>query len=190
MVTPIGGRLGLDPRTGQNSALANGYYGSEAFLSNLLDENTSPSTDVLKSLSASGLSIGEHKVSVIGTGNGTYTYSGLVHDSTGHEHAFSFAGETAKGMVDVYVFNVATGELSLLPIDKDTFTQIIDGEISDVTINKFFKMWSEKIMGEIAEGKLAQAKQHIETFRTLMKAKKVDSPALNLLLKKLEAQIG
>lgn len=190
MVTPIGGRLGLDPRTGQNSALANGYYGSEAFLSNLLDENTSPSTDVLKSLSASELASGEYKVHVVGTGNGTYKYSGLVHDTTGHEHTFSFTGETARGMVDVYAFNVVTGELALLPIDKDALTQIIDAEISDVTINKFFKMWSEKIMGEIAEGKLAQAKQHIETFRTLMKAKKVDSPALNLLLKKLEAQIG
>ena len=29
----------------------------------------------------------------------------------------------------------------------------------------------------------------IETFKTLMKAKKVDSPALNLLLQKLAAQI-
>ena len=190
MVTPIGGRLGLDPRTGQNSALANGYYGSEAFLSNLLDENTSPSTDVLKSLSASELASGEYKVHVVGTGNGTYKYSGLVHDTTGHEHTFSFTGETARGMVDVYAFNVVTGELALLPIDKDALTQIIDAEISDAILNKFFKMWAEKIMGEIAEGKTLQAKQHIETFRTLMKAKKVDSPALNLLLKKLEAQIG
>ena len=190
MVTPSHERLGIDPRTGQNHTLATGYYGTEAFLSNPLDENAFPVTDVLKTLSASELTSGTYRVIVVGTGGGSYTYSGLVHDSNGREHPFTFTTETAKGMVDTYEFTVETGEVAVLPIDLETFNQVIDGEITDATLNKFFKMWADKIMGEIAGGKTLQAKQHIETFRTLLKAKKVNSPAINLLLKKLEAQIG
>lgn len=190
MVTPSHERLGIDPRTGQNHTLATGYYGTEAFLSNPLDENAFPVTDVLKTLSASELTSGTYRVIVVGTGGGSYTYSGLVHDSNGREHPFTFTTETAKGMVDTYEFTVETGEVAVLPIDLETFNQVIDGEITDATLNKFFKMWADKIMGEISGGKTLQAKQHIETFRTLLKAKKVNSPAINLLLKKLEAQIG
>lgn len=190
MVTPSHERLGIDPRTGQNHTLATGYYGTEAFLSNPLDENAFPVTDVLKTLSASELTSGTYRVIVVGTGGGSYTYSGLVHDSNGREHPFTFTTETAKGMVDTYEFTVETGEVAVLPIDLETFNQVIDGEITDATLNKFFKMWADKIVGEISGGKTLQAKQHIETFRTLLKAKKVNSPAINLLLKKLEAQIG
>ena len=188
--TPGGGRLGYDPRAGQSYKLTNGYYGNEAFLSDPLDENTPPVTDVLKTLSASELSTGQHKVYVIGTGTGTYKYAGLVHDAGGHEHPFMYTTETASGMVDVYQFDVTTGEFKLLPIDALLFKGVIDGEIKDATLNRFFTMWAEKIMGEIKDGKMTQAREHIETFKTLMKAKKVDSPALNLLLQKLAAQVG
>ena len=75
-------------------------------------------------------------------------------------------------------------------ITTESFDNVIDMEIKDPIKNKFFKMWADKVMGEIADGKIAQARQHIETFRTLMKAKKIDSQALNSLLDRLLIQIG
>lgn len=189
MITPSGNRLGRDPRNSQNYTLANGYYGNESFLVDPFEENALPSTDVLKSLSASELEVGNYMVYVIGTGAGSYKYSGLVHDASGHEHPFAFIGETTKNVVDVYAFNTESGTVTLLPVDSNSFSQIIDSEITDETLNKFFKMWADKILTEIELGQKEKAIQHIETFRTLLKAKKVESPAFKIVLNRLEDQL-
>ena len=166
-----------------------GVKTSEVYLRDPLAENYVAPIDSVKNLYADGLQSGAYKVVVTGSGDGAYQFSGLRHDSDGREHPFTFERQTARGMIHNYQFDVSSQEVLLLPLDKETLSKIMDNVAINGTENKFFKMWLEKIYGEIKAGHTLQAKQYIETLRILVKARKVDGAALLLALNQLEAQL-
>lgn len=132
---------------------------------------------------------GEYILSVVGTGEGEYTLGISLRDSAGGVHDWEFVKPTMVGWVDHYRINVETGEVEVLPVDEEVLLDIVDREIEDAILNRFFRMWVEKIFGEIMAGKWLQAGKHIETFKTLMVAKRVESVALSLVLERLESEL-
>lgn len=189
LVTPSGERLGANPRTGEVYELQNGHYWRETFLTDPFAEEYVAPTDVVKSLAANELEAGVYKLYVVGTGIGSYELSGFVHDIHGKGSEFGFVRETVAGLLTVYELNIETGEAATLPVDAASLKETLDGVVIDRVQNKFFTMWIEKIFAEIKVGKNEQAIQHVSTFKTLMKAKKVESRALILMLDRLEQEI-
>ena len=103
--------------------------------------------------------------------------------------AAGFASSEAAGTsTDPYLeitYTVAD-TIVTLPI----FEGVIDSEITNSIKNSFFKMRAEQIMSDIAAGNIQQAKQQIKVFITLLRAKNIDSSALNTLIDRLLLQIG
>ncbi len=133
---------------------------------------------------------GEYILSVVGTGTGEYTLGISLRDSAGGVHDWEFVKPTMVGWVDRYRINVETGEVEALPMQLEDVLGGVDRDIEDGVLNRFFKLWVEKIFGEMAGGKWLQAEKHLETLETLMMAKKVESPVLSMLLERWEGELA
>jgi hypothetical protein len=134
--------------------------------------------------SASGTST----VRVTGTGSGSYTLEFSLKTTAGDSVYKKIVADTAKGMVDVYLINSETGEVALLPVDVVLFKEIIDATVSSPTNNKFFKKLADKLLSALQKGEREDVIEMIREFRTQLKAKKIQSPALGLVLKRIEQQ--
>jgi hypothetical protein len=115
VTTPTGAKIGMDPRTGETFTLQNGEYWKEAQLTDPLAENYITPTLYIKSVALSNLTRGTYTLTVVGIGTGSYTITGLTHDSTGREHPLTITAETTAGKIDVYTINSETGVVA-----KDT----------------------------------------------------------------------
>lgn len=130
-------------------------------------------------------------IQVIGTGSGTYEFEVLVLNGSGQVETYAFSGQTIPGVVSTFEFDLATGEVTELPIDYEQFVDILDILLGDATPQQraFFQKRAEKLFATMEEKTVSQALQQVEVYRTLLQAKKVSTPTFLSVLDRLKAQV-